>query len=300
MVLVQLNRDGRRLVGVQVQRCRAGQAADGQFVEQVVQLLDQAGPLLEQMMATLGLRRMDGARHGEDLPTRLRRLAGGDQRSGFHGRLDHQATLRQSRDDAVALREIGRHRGRADKVLADQQSAARDMAGQVRMFQRVHLVRPGAEDCDRAARRVQRGLVRGAVDALRQPRDHAEPCFSQAGGEVPRVLIALRTRTSTADDRHAALAEQLAPALQVEHQRRIRRVQQRQRIVGSAEEEDRAAFTASQPVFGAADQPVELVRALGQQGGFFGRHGGAPSSAARPEGGAGSAVPSEQPPRRAA
>ena len=107
---------------------------------------------------------------------------------------------------------------------------------------RVDAVQPGADHRDRAARAVERALVRRAVDAQRQARDDGRSrARLRWRGEGARVVRALRRGVAAADDGERRRGQQLEPALRVQQQRRVGGFEQRRRIGGVAERRGHAA-----------------------------------------------------------
>ena len=127
-------------------------------------------------------------------------------------------------------------RRRAEREFAHQQAALRDAVRQVAMPRRVDPVQAGADHRHRgrrdpAAGRLERTLVRGAVDAQRQSRHHGRPrprparARSRARSTAPcgvglRLPTIARLRSSWARSKRAA-------PMHVEHERRVGRLEQR-------------------------------------------------------------------------
>ena len=174
------------------------------------------------------------------------------------------------------------------------------MPGKFGVTERVDLVRPGAEHGDGPAGRVQRRLMGRAIDALREAGHDAEPGFAQARGEVARVLVALGAGPAAPDHGNAALPQQLASAVEVQHQRRVRRVEQPEGVIGVAEQQDRASLAAGQPRLGPAHEAVQLGGRAAQPLSFLGRERLPPAGLTGRQDGTGTAMARQQPARGAA
>jgi hypothetical protein len=220
---------------------------------------------------------VDRAGNGEHLLALLGREPGGDQRARLQRGLHHQRAAREAGNDAVALREVLVERRRAERELAHDQAAGRDAVRQLAVSGRVDAVESRADHGHRrrAARVIgciERTLVGRAVDAEREPRHHRNSGLAEGPGEGARIRRALRCRIAAADhgDAVSELRQiQCRRAQQVEHQRRVRHLEERGRIAGVAQGEDAprgtARFGALQPIEGLVELRCE-VRRCAQQG----------------------------------
>ena len=102
-------------------------------------------------------------------------------------------------------------RRRAERVFADEQAVRGDAVRQLEVALRIDAVEPGADHRDGAspAPRLERALVRRAVDAERQARDDGEAARRSDGAAKARAFSsALRRRVAAADDGQRRRAEQ--------------------------------------------------------------------------------------------
>ena len=97
--------------------------------QDVLRRLDQLGALADERVAAPGLWGVDRTGDGKHLAALFGGHPGGDERARLQRRLHHQGALRQTGNDAVALREVGRQRGRAQREFADQGAALGDPVG---------------------------------------------------------------------------------------------------------------------------------------------------------------------------
>jgi hypothetical protein len=111
---------------------------------------------------------------------------------------------------------------------------ARRSRGEVAIARRVDAIETCADDRDAAAGAAQPAAMRRGVDADREPADDGEPGGRQCGAERFGVGASLRRRIAAADDPNA-VGEQLAPAEAVEDGGRVADFEQRPRIVGVVE-----------------------------------------------------------------
>ena len=95
---------------------------------------------------------------------------------------------------------------------------------------RVHAIEAGADHGDGGTGAAQCPFVGGAVDAQRQPRDHAQAGAGQGRGKRLGVEPALHTGIAAADHGDQRTRQQLDAAGDIQQQRRIGDLGQRRRV----------------------------------------------------------------------
>src|SRR5690606_30590306 len=114
--------------------------------------------------------------------------AGGDERARATCGLDHDDTKGQTRDNAVASREVVSPRLKAGWLLADEASALADGPVQVGVLRRIDDVESPSQNSNGAG--FEGGAVGGRINAQREPRYDDIAGLPQAGPELPRELLA--------------------------------------------------------------------------------------------------------------
>ena len=146
-----------------------------------------------------------------------------------------------------------------------------DARGERPVAPRIDHVEPGADDGDRAGAAGQGGLVRGGVDAERQPRDDDPAGLAQMRREGACVVESLRRRIAAADDRHRRRLEQLDPAAHIEQERRIGGIEEELRVARIADDDGVARLVAAaEPLPAGVSTGRELVRNAAERGGNAG------------------------------
>ena len=92
----------------------------GEFREDVLDILDQLGPLLDEAVGANAGGGIDGARHREDLPALVQGIAHRDAGAALQARLHHHHSQSQAADDAVADGKIPGLRRGAQGEFTDQ------------------------------------------------------------------------------------------------------------------------------------------------------------------------------------
>src|SRR5581483_11192001 len=146
----------------------------------------------------------------------------GDQRAAARGRLDDENAEGKPGDDAIAAREVVRHRRHAGRELRHQQSLRGDLVRELAMLRRVDAIQSGAAHGDRIAAGIERTAMRGAVDALCQSAGDDEPRLGEDRSELARVVETFRRRGASEDDRDLRPAEQRDAALAEQRERSLR------------------------------------------------------------------------------
>ena len=139
------------------------------------------GELAQERQAAGGRRGIDGPRDEEAVAALLERPRGRDERTAAGGRLDHDRRVGEAADDPVPPRERADARARVGRQLRDDRAArGDDRIGQAGMCARVEHRVARADDRDGRAVGVDRGGMRGAVDADRETGDDARPDLDEA------------------------------------------------------------------------------------------------------------------------
>ncbi len=187
-------------------------------------------PVAQQQVAPLALRRVDGTGHDGDLASELDRVVGGDERAAVERRLDDDRERRNGGENPIPIRERSLVRMRARRKLRHHQSASDDLAVQRDVRTWIGNVGACAEDGDRRAARLQRGMMRRGVDPECHSADDARAGARERGRELARDSFAVSCRAPRADDRDERLVEQTQIADPPEPRRWVRQIVQRGRI----------------------------------------------------------------------
>ena len=137
------------------------------------------------------------------------RVLGGDGRAAGRRRLDDDAHVAQRGDDAVPHRELRRVRLDAVRVLAHDEAVRAHGGVQRAVAARIRDVEPGRDDTDRVSAARERALVRGAVDAEREPADDGDAGAAEERADLARIGEPVRRRGAGTDDRDARRARTL-------------------------------------------------------------------------------------------
>ena len=105
--------------------------------------------MTDQLVAPDGINIRRAAGEGEHLAIVGEGHSGRHERPSFAGRFDHQRSIRQSRDDAVALQEIGAVRIRLAREIGEQAALRKHLDRRLPMRGRVKPVEPMRKDADR-------------------------------------------------------------------------------------------------------------------------------------------------------
>ena len=213
-----------------------------QLLQQVLSALHQLCALLDKCVAALRVGRMYRSRNGEHLAPLIGGEARGDERARGERRFHHQATARKARDDAIAPREIGAMRGRAEGKFAYDQPLPRDAFAQRAIALRIEDVGTGTQHRDGGSLRIQPAAVGGGVYAEREAAHDGEAGGAESARKVFRIAHALRCGIAAADHGQTGTRQQFAPAAQIQQRRRIRSLKQRLRIFAVGERENGIAF----------------------------------------------------------
>ena len=152
----------------------------------------------------------DGARHRVDRPPESARMFCGDERSRSNWCFDHNGELAERRDGRVALREGPNLRWcLRGKFRNESAACANPVRESSPPAPRLAEIRgdPRAEHGDGLAPGVERTVVRGAVDPLRQPRDNDDPRLRARRRQLARDPRAVRRHATRSDDAHRARCE---------------------------------------------------------------------------------------------
>jgi len=161
--------------------------------------VDQLRTLLDQCVAAARLGRMDRARNGEHIASRLQGQPCGDQRARLKRSFDDQGAARHASDDSVADREILGSRRGTQRELADDEAFGCDAMRELTVLLRVDAVEAGADHGNGAARTVQTACMRSGVDAECQSRDDRPAGLAQMARERAPILGPLPRRIAAAD-----------------------------------------------------------------------------------------------------
>src|SRR5208283_4740820 len=172
-----------------------------------------------------------------------------DQRAALLGCLDDYDSEAQSRQDAVASREILRQRLHSNRELAYQRTAGCDnRLGQLAMLGGINDVDAASQHRDGLAVRVEGTLMRLAVDSAREAAHDAEALGGELEAEPIRHPPPDIAGRASADDRDAVSVCELRRTAHEQEWRRVGDLAQIGRIVG----------------VGPLDQPRADIRQLAQ------------------------------------
>jgi len=204
---------------------------DAQILEQVNGRADRAGAVAQQLIRTLREGARYRARHDEDVPSLIERVPSSDQRAASASGLDHDDGPRQTADQPVSQREMGRSGRGAHRKLARDCSLLGDSRSQSPMLWRIDPIDPTSEHRHGSSACLEGAFVGRGIDAPRHPGDDGPTrrgeIPSQTSGDPPRVAGG-RAR---ADDRQTRLCENRHPPPHEQHGRRVPKLEQ-QRGVG--------------------------------------------------------------------
>ena len=183
-------------------RCAPRRAASGPSASMISSAdLHQHCALTDQSMASARERIVDRARDREHLAALIAGAARGDQRARAQARFDDERAERKAGDDPVAARKILGPSRSAGRELADQRTARRDARGELAVASRKDEIGAGAEHRDRDCARVERGGVRGGIDAFGEPARDRKTRRDERARETARVVKTAVACVAAADDR---------------------------------------------------------------------------------------------------
>jgi hypothetical protein len=153
----------------------------GQRLLHVGGVANEGGAVAQEEVAAggAGVERVAGDR--QHLAPLVGGGAGGDERAGAFGGLDHHDAQRQARDDAVAGGEVAGLRLEPDGMLAQPQALGGDVGGELPVLGRVDVVHATGHHGHGAG--GERGPVRGRVHPAGEARDDGEARLSEPLGE---------------------------------------------------------------------------------------------------------------------
>ena len=218
---------------------RAQQAAV--FAHQRVRIAQQRGfSLFDQLVARLGLRRVQRAGHGVHIAPLIERVPRGDERArAVAARLDDHRRDRKAAEDAVAGVVMLAPRLGAGRVFADDRAREQDVAHQAAVLRRIAHIRPAGQHGDRQAARAQRAAVCGPVVAERHAADRDEPGARQRGADAFGGVQPVGRGLARADHRNAGHDVKIRPAAaHIQHDRRVLDRAQAVGVGAVAERED--------------------------------------------------------------
>ena len=156
----------------------------------------------EQRVGPGRQRRGDLTGHREDLPTRLEREVGRDQRAASLARLDDHGRSGKPGDDPVPGREPPRRRLDPGRVLRGDEAPLADSPRELGMRGRIVAVDAAAEDRDRQPAGLERSSMRLAVDAsgkaAERRRGRRRPAPGRAAARPGRRTTSRRERPTIA------------------------------------------------------------------------------------------------------
>src|SRR6185437_7882590 len=135
--LLEGNRIERHRVEHRIARCPLIDAVIGglrrpsELRKDVARVLDELRPFLDEPMATLGERRMDGSGDREDVAVLLERAARRREGSARERRLHHQDPFRHSTDQTIAAWEVPGARRRAERKFGHEAAIPRERGAEV-------------------------------------------------------------------------------------------------------------------------------------------------------------------------
>ncbi len=141
-----------------------------ELLEDVVDGLDELGPVADQGMAAPAVEAIHRAGYREDLTVLLDRVPGGRQRSAPRRRLHHDDAQAQTGDDPVPLSEQASQWDLPHRHLAVQSAGLGQGAGQVLVLGRIDRGQPVGHHGDAAAPGLDRPAVGRGIDSAPAPR----------------------------------------------------------------------------------------------------------------------------------
>ncbi|MEY4362754.1 MAG: hypothetical protein RLZZ24_106 [Pseudomonadota bacterium] len=160
-----------------------------QLFEYIVHRFDQLGPLANQRMTTVRLRRVNRTGHRHHLTAHVERQLRGDERARMQCRFDHQGAQSQCGDQTVATRKMRGQRRCAQRVFAQQQTLLCNALRQRLVLTRIHPIQTRADHghrqtrvtrCGAGARCTQRAHMGRTIDPQCQARDDAQASLGQS------------------------------------------------------------------------------------------------------------------------
>ena len=134
-------------------------------------------------MAAFTGQAVDAAGHGEHFAPLLGRMPDGVQRPGIAGRLDHNHSQREPRDNAVSLGKQPGQRGLVERVLAHDGTLPGNFGRQFGVLGRVHMGQPGRLHGNGAPPRSEGPAMGRGVDPPRQPAHDGEAGPGERSGQ---------------------------------------------------------------------------------------------------------------------
>src|SRR6185436_3522061 len=116
-----------------------------ELFENVLAVFRELGTLLEQQMASLRERRMDGTGNCENLATLLQGMARSDQRAAHERGFYHEAAARQSADQAIPAGKVRSQCGCAQRELGYQGAFVGQPVCQIAIACRIDDVESGTD-----------------------------------------------------------------------------------------------------------------------------------------------------------
>jgi hypothetical protein len=141
----------------------------------------------------------------------INRHPGLNARPALLARLDHDGRQPVAGHRRIPHRERLPASRRVRPELRQHQPASGDLLLECAVLSRVGDPDPGPDHRDRPAADIQRGPVRGRVDAASQPRDHRHPPVHQRPGNLARQRDARHGSRPGSDDRYTRIVYQHGP-----------------------------------------------------------------------------------------
>ena len=181
-------------------------------MENIVQTFHQFCPVFNQLVAAFAMRIVYRPGHRHHFAPHLRRQLGGNQRTGFQCRLNHQCQLRQRGNQTVAARKITCKRTRVQRELADNQSPFGNFISKFFIGRRINAVYTGSPDGNGTAICLQCALMCGSIDTRSHTRYDRNAFFAQRPAEIFGNPHCLRRGMAAANNRGRRCVQQLCIA----------------------------------------------------------------------------------------